>query len=102
MGRMLRLAHTLLATGNDDGCSARLDLLSAQRDGAQARAAHLVDAPGRAVNRDAGGDGRLARRVLPLTSGQNLAEDNFGNVARLHAGALDSRLYGNLSELMAG
>ena len=102
MRRMLRLAHALLAAGDDDGCGARLDLLSAQRDGAQARAAHLVDAPGRAVNRDAGGDGRLARRVLSLASGQHLAEDDLGDVARLHAGALDGGLDGNLSELMAG
>ena len=99
---VLRLAHALLAAGDDDGRGARLDLLSAERDGAQARAANLVDAPGRAVDRNAGGDRRLAGRVLALAGRQDLAEDDLGDVARLHAGALDGRLDGDLSELVAG
>jgi hypothetical protein len=42
------------------------DRLIAERDRAQARAAELVDAPGRAFHRDAGGDRGLAGRVLAL------------------------------------
>jgi hypothetical protein len=41
----------------------------------QARAADLVDAPGRAFLRQAGVDMRLARRVLALAGGQHLADD---------------------------
>ncbi len=99
---VLRLAHALLAAGDDDGGGARLDLLGAEGNGAQAGAAHLVDAPGRAIDRDAGGDRRLASRVLALAGREHLAEDDLGDVAGLDAGALDSRLDGDLSELVAG
>ena len=61
-----RLAHALLAAGDDDLGRAELDLLGAERHGAQARAAQLVHAPGRRVDRDAGADRGLAGRVLAL------------------------------------
>ena len=95
----MRLAHAFLAAGDDDRGGAGLDLLHAERDGAQARAANLIDAPCRAVDGNAGGNRRLPRRVLPLAGRQNLAEDDLGDVARLDAGALKRRLDGNLSEL---
>ena len=53
---MRRLAHALLAAGDDDLGRAVCDLLGAERDRAQARAAKLVHAPGRAIDRDAGVD----------------------------------------------
>ena len=81
---------------------AGLDLLSAERDGAQARAANLVDAPCRSVDRDAGGDGRLPRRVLALTRSQHLAKHHLGDVARLQAGAIQSGFDGDLAKLMRG
>ncbi len=60
---------------------AKLDLLGAERHGAQARAADLVDAPGGAFDRKAGIDGRLAGRVLTLAGGQHLAEDRLRYIA---------------------
>ena len=51
----------------------------AERDGAQAGAADLVDAPGRHFLRDARGHRGLAGRVLALGRGQHLAEDHLGD-----------------------
>src|SRR3546814_10196405 len=42
LGAVRRQAHALLAAGDDDVAVAQPDRLGAQRDGAQARAAHLV------------------------------------------------------------
>ena len=66
--------------------------LIAQRHGAQAGAAELVDAPGRAFHRNAGGDRGLTGRVLALGGGQDLTHDDFGDAARLDAGALERGL----------
>jgi len=46
--------------------------LIAQRHRAQAGAAELIDVPGRALHRNAGGDRGLTGRVLALRGGQNL------------------------------
>jgi hypothetical protein len=70
-------AHALLAAGDDDGGVAGLDRLGGERDGAQARAADLVDAPGRDLLGHAGRHRRLARRILALGGGQHLAEDHL-------------------------
>ena len=51
-----RQRHRFLAAGGDDLGIAIGDLLQAERHRAQARAAELVDAPGRAFDRDAGVD----------------------------------------------
>ncbi len=51
-------AHGLLAAGDHDLGVAVEQRLIAERDGAQAGAAELVDAPGRAFHRNAGGDRR--------------------------------------------
>jgi len=59
--------HAFLTAGDDDSGVAELDVLGASGDRAQARAADLVDTPGRALNRQAGIDMRLAGRVLALT-----------------------------------
>ena len=66
MRAVRRHAHRFLAAGDDDLGIAVEDRLIAERDRAQARAAELVDAPGRALDRDAGIDRGLARRVLAL------------------------------------
>ena len=74
--------------------------LIAERDRAQAGAAQLVDAPGRAFHRNAGGDRGLAGRVLALAGGQDLAHDDLGDAAGLDAGALQRGLDGDLAEFV--
>ena len=93
-------AHRFLAAGDDDVGIAVEQRLIAERDGAQARAAELVDAPGRAFHRNAGGDRGLAGRVLALRRGQDLAHDHFGDAARLDAGALQRGLDGDGAEIV--
>ena len=94
MRAVRRLAHGFLAAGHHDLGIAVEDGLVAERDRAQARAAELVDAPGRALDRDAGGDRGLARRVLALAGGQDLAQDDLGDLrppstpARLSASSM--------------
>ena len=98
--RMRGHAHGFLAAGDDDFGIAVEQRLVAQRHGAQAGAAELIDAPGRAFHRDAGGDRGLAGRVLALRRGQDLAHDDLGNTARLNAAALERRLDGNGAEIV--
>ena len=74
-----RLAHRFLAAGDHDVAVAVEDRLIAERDRAQAGAAELVDAPGGAFHRDAGGDRGLPGRVLALPGGQDLPHDHFGD-----------------------
>ena len=87
-----RHAHRFLAAGDHDLAVAVEDRLIAERDRAQAGAAELVDAPGRALDRDAGGDRGLAGRVLALPGGQDLAQDDLGHLRALDAGALERLL----------
>jgi hypothetical protein len=94
--------HVLLPAGDDDIGIAQHDVLGAQRHGAKARAADLVDAPGRAFLRQACVDMRLTRRVLTLRRGQHLAEDGFGDLRLVHAGALDHRLDDDAAQFMRG
>ena len=56
------------------------DRLVAERDRAQARAAHLLTDQAGVSSGTPGIDRRLARRVLALRRGQDLAEDDFGDV----------------------
>src|SRR6202008_1041480 len=100
VGAVRCLAHALLAAGHHDPRRAELDLLGAECHGAQARAAQLVHAPGRRIDRNAGADGRLPRRVLPGTGGEDLAHDHLRYLAGLDAGALERRLDGDLAELV--
>ena len=53
------------------------DRLPAEGDGAQARAAELVDAERGLLDRNAGIDRGLAGRVLALAGAQDLAQDDF-------------------------
>ncbi len=92
---MGRLAHAFLAARHHDGGVSGGDLLSAQRHGAKAGAAQLVDAPGRALDRHAGLDRRLARGALASARLQDLAHDHFLDIGRGDAGALDRGLDGD-------
>jgi hypothetical protein len=80
MLRVRRHAHGFLPARDHDLGIAVQDRLIAERDRAQAGAAKLVDAPGRALDRDAGRDRGLAGRVLTLAGGQDLAHDDLGNL----------------------
>ena len=100
MRDMRRQAHALLAAGDHDVGVAGRDLLGAEGDGAQARAAHLVHAQGRGLDRNAGGDRRLPRRVLALAGRQHLTHDHFIDIGRVDLGALQRGLDGDLAERM--
>ena len=103
VAQMLRSAapaHRFLAAGDHDVAVAVEDRLIAERDRAQAGAAELVHAPGRALDRDAGGDRGLPGRVLALTGGQDLAHDDLGDLAALDAGALERRLDRDLAQFV--
>ena len=83
MDAVRRLAHALLAAGDDDVAVAVADRLVAERDGAQPRAAQLVDAVG----------GLLVRGCRPPTAAwragfwpspavQDLAQDDLRHLLR--------------------
>ena len=91
-------AHALLAAGDHDISIAGRDLLRAKRDGAKARAAHLVHAEGRRIHGNASGDGGLPRRVLALACRQHLAHDHFVDVRRLNMSPGKRRPNGNLAK----
>jgi hypothetical protein len=93
-------AHGFLAAGDDDFRIAVKQRLIAQRHRAQARTAQLVDAPGWAFHRNAGGDRGLASGVLALRRGQNLTHDHLGNPCRLDTRALQRGLDGDGAEIM--
>jgi hypothetical protein len=102
MRAVRRKAHALLAAGDDDVGIARGDLLRAEGDGTQARAAHLVHAEGRRIDRHTGRDRRLPRRVLALGRRQHLAHDHFIDIGRLDARPIERRVDGNLAKRMRG
>ena len=82
-----RQRHRFLAAGHDDRSVAAPDLLHAERDGAQAGTADLVEPPGGRFLWQAGADRCLARRVLALPGGQHLAEDDLVDFRALDPGA---------------
>ena len=84
---MRRQAHILLTAGDDDLRVAAVDRLIAERHGSQAGTADLIDGDRRALDRDAGGDGRLARGVLPGAGGQHMPHDRIVDFTRLRLGA---------------
>ena len=102
MGDMGRQAHAFLAAGHHDVGVAGGDLLSAQSDGPKSGAAHLVHAPSGRSDRNAGGDGRLPRRVLALAGGEHLTHDDFVDVGRIDLGPLERRPDGDLAKGMGG
>ena len=99
---MRRHRHRFLPAGDDDVGVAGRDLLHADRDGAEPRAAELVQPPGRHFLRNARLHRRLPRRVLPLGGGQDLAQDDLGHLLRLHLGALERALDRDRAELVRG
>ena len=100
MGGMRRLAHALLAADHHDRGIAVPDRLPAESDRAQARAAQLVDAERSLVDRNAGIDRRLPRRVLALRRGQNLTHDDFVDFLGLDLGTLQRALDRDLAEIV--
>ena len=78
MHAVRRLAHALLAAGDDDLAVAGADRLGAERDGAQARAAQLVDADRRS-SRPGCRPPMAAWRAgfWPVAGGQDLAQDDL-------------------------
>ena len=100
MDAVRRLAHALLAAGDDDLGIAVADRLIPERDGAQPRPAELVDAVGRHLERNAGADRGLPRRVLAFAGGEDLAHDDLGDVFRLDMGAAQRLGDRDLAELM--
>src|SRR5262249_49070525 len=94
-------AHRFLTTGDDDIGIAVEDRLIAKRHGAQARAAQLVDAPGRALHGDARTDRGYACRVLSLPGRQNLTHDHFGHALTFDTGAVECGLDGHLAEVVS-
>ena len=97
---MVRLAHALLTTGNNDVSCACLDLLCAQRDSPESGAADLIDAPGWCVNRNAGTDRCAAGRSLALGCGQNLTQDDLRDITCFNISARKRRLYGHDPQLV--
>ena len=76
------------------------DCLIAKRHRAQARTAKLVNAPGRALDRDAGRDRGLTGRILALTRGQDLSHNDLGDLLAFDTGPLQRRLDGDLAQFV--
>src|SRR5215470_9172451 len=93
-------AHGFLAAGHHDVRIAVKQRLITQRHGAQTGTAKLVDAPGRALHRNAGRDRGLAGRVLALRRGQDLTHDDFGDPCGLDSAALERGLDGDGTEVV--
>ncbi len=100
MRSVLGERHRFLAAGDDDRGIAAGDLLRAERHGSEPAAANLIDREGGLFLRDTGLHRRLARGILALGGGQNLAENNFIDVGRVDLGALDRRLERDGAEIM--
>lgn len=99
---MRRQRHRFLAAGDDDVGVAGRDLLHAERNGPQAGAADLIEAPRGRFLGQAGKDRSLARRVLPLRGGQHLAEDDLVHLGGLDTGARQKLADDGRAELMGG
>lgn len=97
-----RQAHVLLAAGDDHLGVAAADRLGAQVQGLEAGAADLVQGHGRHADRQAGLDRRLARRVLPGTGGEHLAEDHFVDLAGIETGLFEQAADHRGAQLGAG
>src|SRR5262249_49749836 len=72
----------------------------AERDRAQAGPAELIDSPRRTFDGNTGGDRSLARRVLALARGENLTQNNFGDLRPLDTGALERLLDRDFSQFV--
>ena len=95
-------AHGFLAARHHDAAVAIADRLGAQRHGTKARAADHVDAPGGGADGKAGGNGRLAGRVLALGGGEHLTQNHFANIGAIYLGALQRGADGDFAQLVGG
>src|SRR4029078_3739913 len=100
MRAVRRLAHGFLAAGDHDLGIAVEDGLVAERHRTQSGTAELVDAPGRALDRNSRCDRRLTSGVLALTGGENLTQNDLGHLCAFDAGALEGLLDGHLSQFV--
>ena len=100
--RMRRLGHAFLPARDDNARIAGGDLLRCQSHRAQARTAKLIDAKGGVFHRNASIHRSLARRVLPRTGGQDLAQDHLIHFRTFNAGAFHGGLDGHSAQRMRG
>ena len=101
-GGMMGGRHAFLSARHDNAGITIGDLLQAECDGAQARAAELVQLPGGLFLRNARLHGGLTGSVLSLTSGQDLAHNHFVDVAGGDIGPLQRALDGGSTQIMGG
>ncbi len=88
-----RHRHRFLSAGDDDAGVAVDDLLQAERDGAQAAAAQLVEAESGLFLGNAGFHRGLTRGILALRGGQNLSENDFVDIGGLDARGFERGFY---------
>ncbi|MNI64539.1 hypothetical protein D3C73_1199900 [compost metagenome] len=80
-------AHILLSTGNHNVGFTALDSLRRQMQRLQARATNIVNGDGGNGVGESSVNGRLACRILPRTSREDLTQDHFINRVNIHPGA---------------
>ena len=97
-----RLAHALLAAGDDDIRVTELDRLHAHGDRPKAGAAELIDLHCRCFNRDARVDRSLACGILACARCQNLTQQNFIDVRGGGFGTSQGFLDGHSSKIGRG
>ncbi len=102
MRAVRRQRHRFLAARDNDPGVAGGDLLHADRNRPQSRAADLVEAPGGGLLRQTRLDGSLPCRVLSLPGGQHLTEDDFIDFRSVDARTGEHLLDGDCAELMRG
>ena len=78
------------------------DGLKPHGDRSQTRTANLVDSDRGPLDRNAGGDRGLARRILANPSGEHLPENNFIDFARLGLRAKQCFSNDDRTEVMGG
>ncbi len=100
MRGVLRHRHRFLPAGDNDVGIAIGDLLHADGDGAEPRAAKLVQTPGGRLLQNTSLHRGLAGRVLALPGGEDLAHDDLIDIGRIDAGALERCLDRRRAELM--
>ena len=91
-----------LTTGQHDRGIAQHDVLCAQRDRAQPRAANLIDGPSGGLYWQARIDMRLTCGVLALTGGQNLPQNGFRYFGFVDSRACDDRFQNGRAKVMCG
>ena len=96
------VAHRLHAAGDGDVDVAGGDPLRGEHDGLEARAADLVDRHRGDVLVQAAVERGLARGVLPLAGGDDVAHDALVDGGGIDAGAADGLADGDGAELRSG